>query len=144
MDILLDVASIFDDISLEDLAESTNGRLVLVVLGAISTAEAELYSMTEAYQELAFINGLLQDFNMHVQTPLLINDNQSAIAMAEEARFSRNSRHIEIRYRFLHEHVRDNTLTIKYIPSADNIADILTKILPAPRTRLLRTKIMSE
>ena len=111
---------------------------------AISTAEAELYSMTEAYQELAFINGLLQDFNMHVQTPLLINDNQSAIAMAEEARFSRNSRHIEIRYRFLHEHVRDNTLTIKYIPSADNIADILTKILPAPRTRLLRTKIMSE
>ena len=33
MDILLDVASIFDDISLEDLAESTNGRLVLVVLG---------------------------------------------------------------------------------------------------------------
>jgi hypothetical protein len=100
--------------------------------------------MTEAYQELAFIQGLLQDLGMPMKTPTLINDNQSAIAMATQARFSRNTRHIDIRHRFLHEHVENCTLEIKIIASENNIADILTKILPAPRTRLLRGKIMAE
>ena len=38
MDILLDVTSIFDDIRLEDLTESTNCRLVLDVLGVHTKA----------------------------------------------------------------------------------------------------------
>jgi hypothetical protein len=110
---------------------------------AISTAESELVSMTECYQELAFINGILADLNMAVQTPLLLGDNQSAIAMATQNRFSRNTRHIDMRHRFLHEHIQDKSLSIKYIPSEHNLADILTKCLPAPRNKILRSKIMT-
>jgi len=40
------------------------------------------------------------------------------------------SKHIGLRHHFLRERVEDNTISLSHVPSADNIADLLTKGLP--------------
>ena len=111
---------------------------------ATSTAEAELYALTEATQEMIFLNGVLKDdFGKDIGIPRLYGDNQSAIDMANKGKFTRSSRHINIKHRFLHNMVEEKSLVVTKIPGVSNMADILTKILPAPRTKTLTSSIMT-
>ena len=48
------------------------------------------------------------------------------------------TKHIDIHLKFCREVVAAGKLNIKYVQTADNIADIFTKPLPAPRFRELR------
>ena len=39
------------------------------------------------------------------------------------------TKHIDIRYHFTRQHIREKTIELFYVPSADNVADICTKAL---------------
>ena len=109
-----------------------------------STAEAELYALTDATQELLFLQGVLSDdLGQKLNPPLLRGDNQGAISIASQGKFTRATRHIDIKHRFIHHLTIDKRLRIKYIPTQDNTADILTKILPTPRTTTLTRQLLS-
>ena len=102
---------------------------------ALSSCEAEYIAMSAAAQELVFLRGLLSDLGVFNNQsadspPLLHGDNQGAIALATNPVAHRRTKHIDIRHHYLRELVEDKTFQLQYVPTASNLADILTKNLP--------------
>ena len=56
-------------------------------------------------------------------------DNQGAIVLAKDNKFHARTKHIDLCYHFVHEAIKDGKITMKYIPTLDNIVDIFTKVL---------------
>ena len=53
--------------------------------------------------------------------PMTINcDNQGAIVLSKDNKFHARTKHIDIRYHFIHECVADGKVLVKYILSEDN------------------------
>ena len=103
---------------------------------ALSTAESELIALTEAVKEAARIGYLTNQFSNleKKRKPLLIHcDNQAAIAIASEARFSDRTKHIDIRYFYCRDKIEDGTVSVHYIATLHQLADLFTK--PTARIR---------
>ena len=60
----------------------------------------------------------------------VLEDNEGAIALAENPLRSCNSKHIDIRHHFLRSLTQDGVLAIRHVSSEKQHADILTKALP--------------
>jgi len=65
-----------------------------------------------------------------VTRPVTIHaDNNGAIALSTNDKNHRRTKHIDVRHHFVKEHAETNEVNFKYIPSALNMADFLTKPL---------------
>jgi hypothetical protein len=60
-------------------------------------------------------------------------DNQGAITLAGNPGVHQRSKHIDVRYHFIRDEVEKGALVLEYIPTAAQIADVLTKGLPGPK-----------
>ena len=77
--------------------------------------------------------------------PLTVfEDNVGCISLSKNPVMHKSSKHIEIRYHFVRERVRDGSLKLVYIPSSENLADILTKSTRKHTFIYLRDKIMCD
>ena len=63
------------------------------------------------------------------ETIHLFNDNQGAIAKAENPISGGRTKHIGVRYHFIRQLVERKVLSIQYMESSNQHADILTKPL---------------
>lgn len=106
---------------------------------ALSTTEAEYYSVTEAAKEVLWLQTLIKDFNatLFLPTPIF-NDNKSCIAMLTNGEFMQRTKYIGVKYHFLREWIKREMIDVKYCPTEYNIADLLTKPLAGTRIRTLR------
>jgi hypothetical protein len=60
--------------------------------------------------------------------PLTIRvDNQAAIALAKNAVHHQRSKHIDIRYFRIRDEIENGHVTVVYVPTGENISDLLTK-----------------
>ena len=78
------------------------------------------------------INGLLPS---KMGTTIIRNDNQGALALVKNPVKHSKAKHIDIRYHFVRECYNDGKISLDYVPSGDNIADIFTK---PPKKHLLQ------
>jgi hypothetical protein len=87
-------------------------------------------AMSEAVREVKFIFQVLQTMNVQVTLPIKVNvDNIGAIFLAENRNTSERTKHVDIRYHFVREMIDENFLSVKFVPTDQNIADIFTKNL---------------
>lgn len=95
---------------------------------ALSSCEAENMALTEATKEALFLRAVCVTFKIDQDNQTLIKcDNQGAIALTKESsKQHQRTKHIDVRYHFLRS---QNDVYFKYVPSNDNMADILTKPL---------------
>ena len=100
---------------------------------ALSTAEAEYYAGTEAMKECSWISELIKELGYSIPKPVLLCDNQSAIAMAGNPMFTARSKHIELKYHYIRVQVIKGRVTLEYVTSKLNLADIFTKAFCYPR-----------
>ena len=70
-------------------------------------------------------------------------DNQGARDLAYNPEHHERTKHIERRHFFVRECVENHKLTVPFVRTDDNLADFLTKPLPAARFFALRDKIMN-
>ncbi|KYM94367.1 Copia protein [Cyphomyrmex costatus] len=70
--------------------------------------------------------------------PILRVDNASAIKLMKNPGFHKRSKHIDVRFHYVRERVQEQQLKIEYIPSEEQVADILTKPVPRVRNERLR------
>ena len=56
-------------------------------------------------------------------------DNQAAMAMTESYAVNRRNKHIEVRYHYCRRAVEKGVVTLKYCPTEDMVADMMTKAL---------------
>ncbi|CAM1304163.1 Uncharacterised protein r2_g1403 [Pycnogonum litorale] len=97
---------------------------------ALSTCEAEYIALAATTQEAKFLKQILRDIsNKSVETVILNVDNQGAIALAKNPVHHQRSKHIDIRYHFIRDEVERGDISLTYVSSEDNVADVFTKPL---------------
>ncbi|CAH2109110.1 unnamed protein product [Euphydryas editha] len=95
---------------------------------ALSTAEAEYMAMSSAAQEALWLRQLHVEFGQPLAGPLhIFSGNQSAIKLSTNYCYLPRSKHIDIRYHFLREHVNNLEIKFNYCRGDKMIADIFTK-----------------
>jgi hypothetical protein len=111
---------------------------------ALSTCEAELYAESAAIQEVLWLRGLMEELGLHTLTGSTVyGDNQSTIAVSENGVKGERTKHVDVKYHFVTEAVERGVITLRWVPTAQQQADIFTKALAAPIFRQLRQQLMS-
>jgi hypothetical protein len=96
----------------------------------LSTAEAEYVSALSCAQDVIWLRGVLCDLNYQKREPtVIIEDNTASIKWSSGS--SRRVKHIDLKVCFVHEVVSMKQDINKYLPTAEQVADILTKPLEA-------------
>jgi len=107
---------------------------------ATSSCEAEYTAAFEASKEALWLRTLLSSINFVPTGPTpLLCDNNAAIILSGDPAFHARVKHFDIRYHFLRERVQSNEISLSYINTRDNIADIFTKPLGTTVFTRLRT-----
>ena len=97
---------------------------------AASSCEAEYVAAFEACKEAIWLRTLLSAVGHSSKTPTtILCDNNAAINLSEDPLLHDRVKHIDIKHHFLRERVQSNEITLSYINTYDNIADIFTKAL---------------
>uniref|UniRef100_A0A2N9E2R4 Integrase catalytic domain-containing protein n=1 Tax=Fagus sylvatica TaxID=28930 RepID=A0A2N9E2R4_FAGSY len=100
-----------------------------------SSTEVEYRALAVGAAELAWIRMLLRDLRIFISHALVLwCDNTSAISLASNPVFHARTKHVEIDYHFVREKVVRGDLSVQFISTDDQLADLLTKALPSPRS----------
>ena len=55
--------------------------------------------------------------------------NQGSLDLSKDPRMHKRSKHIDVHYHFIREKIDEDKVTVSYVPSEENTADIFTKAL---------------
>jgi hypothetical protein len=103
---------------------------------AWSSCEAEYIAIAEASRELLWIRRLLEDFHTEQTKPIRIyEDNQSAIKLIKTGESRNKTKHIDVKYHFVTDLEKKKIIEIRYCPTAEMIADMMTKPLGAVKLK---------
>lgn len=98
---------------------------------ALSSTEAEYMALGAAACEALYLRNLLGEL-CPASVPgsvTLFEDNQSTIKQAFNLQSSERTKHIDIRYHFIKDHISKGDIALEYIPTERQPADALTKSL---------------
>lgn len=105
---------------------------------AASTTEAEYVAAHLATQEIIWLRQLLSDLGRKQPEPTILrSDNQAAIRLVRNPEFHKRTKHVDVKYHIIREHLQNDLITVTYVPTADNVADALTKLLPRDKFQRL-------
>ena len=134
--------------------KSTSGHLFLFKDGLISwttrkqstvtlsSTEAEYVAASQAGQEVIWLRQFLEDLDqIQKESTPIYEDNQGCIALAQTERINPRTKHIDVRYHFLRDLQEQGQMDLRYCPTEEMLADILTKPLPAKRHMDLTRRI---
>ncbi|GMP53679.1 hypothetical protein CsSME_00019075 [Camellia sinensis var. sinensis] len=96
---------------------------------ALSTTEAEYMAVTEAFKEAIWLHGLIEDLGIVQKHVEVFCDSQSAICLAKNQVHHARTKHIDVRFHFIREIVNEGDILLQKIGTADNPADMLTKVV---------------
>ena len=97
---------------------------------SLSKTESEYIAASEGVKELVWL------LNFH---PDIMSTNVEA-NVSEFPDFHKRTKHIEVKYHYVREKFESKLFSIMYVPSAEQLADMLTKAIP--RTRFATLKLM--
>lgn len=122
-----------------DLRRSTTGYLFTIYGGAISwctkrqptivlsTTEAEYMAMVSAIQEAKWLKTFLKEiFTEKTSKITIYGDKSGALLVLKNNSFSSRTKHVDIKMRFIKEKLDANEVSLKYMPTAEMPANILT------------------
>lgn len=98
---------------------------------ALSSCEAEYISCCSAAKEAIWLSNVLSGMlGTKSPTPItILMDNQGSISLTQNMSVNARNKHIDIRYHFVRDAVSHKSIALSYIPTSDQVADVLTKAL---------------
>ena len=96
---------------------------------ALSTAEAEYIAAAACCSQVLWMKSQLLDYGYRISKIPIYCDAKSAIAISHNLIQHSVTKHIDIRYHFIKDHVMKNDIQMFFIPTEDEIADVFTKAL---------------
>ena len=96
----------------------------------MSTTEAEYIAITEACKEVLWMKKFLQELGHEQEKFTLYYDTQSAIQLSKNSTFHSHSKHIDVKYHWIHNVLDSKMLQLKKIHTNDNGSNMMTKALP--------------
>lgn len=98
---------------------------------ATSSAEAEYVALTEATKEASYLGYVLHELGYSSQSPIVMfTDSQSAQQMAKFGAHHSRTKHIHYKYHYVREAIDQQIIELRYLPTGEMLADVLTKPLP--------------
>ena len=68
----------------------------------------------------------------------MLMENQAAIRQLETKGSMSSVKHVDVRMKFIYDHVRKDIVKLKFVASRIVMAELLTKVLPVPRIEEIR------
>ena len=135
-----------------DTRRSTSGYLFNIGSGSISwsskrqptvslsSCEAEYQGQTQATKEAMWLRRLLNELvdQGEPNVTIIYGDNQGALALAKNPTQHGRTKHIDIQHHFVREKQAAGEVDLRYVPTAEQLADGLTKALPGEAFRRFR------
>ncbi|GJY86512.1 retrovirus-related pol polyprotein from transposon TNT 1-94 [Tanacetum coccineum] len=109
---------------------------------AMSTAEAEYVSLSACCAQVIWMRTRLLDYGYKYNRIPMYCDSKSAIAISCNPVQHSKTKHIDIRYHFIKEHVEKGTVEIYFVGTEYQLADLFTKALPKERFEFLVHRIV--
>lgn len=107
-----------------------------------SSSEAEYRALASLTCELQWLQYLFKDLHISLDQPISVYcDNKSAIYLAHNPIFHERTKHIEIDCHVIREKIQTGLIHLLPVSSAAQLADVLTKPLPAPSFNSLISKL---
>ncbi|GEM05987.1 hypothetical protein Rt10032_c01g0004 [Rhodotorula toruloides] len=108
----------------------------------LSTFQAELNAVVVALGELEWISSVISSLPIGNDAPLhLFNDNLSAVNALLSPTYIELKKQHDLKLKYIREQVEKGFVDLRWVPGVDNVADILTKALPARRIREIGKKL---
>ncbi|GJV48793.1 retrovirus-related pol polyprotein from transposon TNT 1-94 [Tanacetum coccineum] len=102
-----------------------------------TSVEAEYVVVAGCCASIIWIKSKLSDYDIHYKMVPIFCDNTSAIAISNKLVLHSRTKHIDIRYHFIKDHILKGDIELHFIPTKYQLVDIFTKHLDkATFTRL--------
>jgi hypothetical protein len=109
-----------------------------------SSTEAEIKALDELIREIMHILDIVEFVSGKYLEPVIIYvDNKSAITLMETLKVNNRVKHINLRISFIREMINLKIIELHFVPTAFNVADILTKPLDIETFIRLRDILMN-
>ncbi|GJW37067.1 retrovirus-related pol polyprotein from transposon TNT 1-94 [Tanacetum coccineum] len=142
-----------DHAGCQDIRSSTSG--IIQLLGdrlvswsskrqksvAISSTEAEYIALSGCCAQVLWMRSQLTDYGFGFNKIPMYCDNKSAIALCCNNVQHSRSKHIDIRFHFIKEHVENGVIELYFVNTEYQLADIFTKALGRERIEFLINKL---
>ncbi|GJT75306.1 retrotransposon protein, putative, unclassified [Tanacetum coccineum] len=108
---------------------------------AISSTEAEYIAMSGCCAQILWMRSQLTDYGLGFNKIPMYCDNKSVIALSCNNVQHSRSKHIDIRFHFIKEHVENGVIELYFVNTEYQLADIFTKPLCRERIEFLINKL---
>ncbi|GJS25148.1 retrotransposon protein, putative, ty1-copia subclass [Tanacetum coccineum] len=107
----------------------------------ISSTEAEYIALSGCCAQILWMRSQLTDYGFEFNKIPLYYDNKSAIALCCNNIHHSRSKHIDVRYHFIKEQVKNGVIELYFVWTEYHLADIFTKVLLRERFEFLINKL---
>ncbi|GJR13712.1 retrovirus-related pol polyprotein from transposon TNT 1-94 [Tanacetum coccineum] len=97
-----------------------------------TSAKAEYVATTGCCANILWMKSQLTDYDIIYEKVPIFCDNTSAIAISNNPVLHSRTKHIDIRYHFIKDHILKGDIELHFIPTQYQLADIFTKPLDEP------------
>src|SRR5258708_37802217 len=97
--------------------------------------------ISDIFHQIIWIESLMQEISFPITNIDLCCDYQGAIFLASNPAQEHRSKHIDIRYHYIREYVEEKKVSLTYIPTTDQVADLMTKNLSYEKVKLFRQSL---
>ncbi|XP_019230970.1 PREDICTED: uncharacterized protein LOC109211845 [Nicotiana attenuata] len=109
---------------------------------SLSSAEAEYRSMRQVVAEFTWLVRLFEDLSIPISLPIPLHSNsQAALHIAKKPVFHECTKHVEINCHFVRQQFLAGLISLSFVQSDSQLANLFTKPLTSPLHRNLLRKL---
>nr|GEU52104.1 reverse transcriptase domain-containing protein [Tanacetum cinerariifolium] len=104
---------------------------------SISTSESEYVAVSSSCAQVLWMRTQLTDYVFFYDKVPIYCDSKSTIAISYNSVQHTRTKHIDVRYHFIKDHVEKGTIELYFVGTEYQLADLFTKSLPEARFKFL-------
>nr|GEV97225.1 retrovirus-related Pol polyprotein from transposon TNT 1-94 [Tanacetum cinerariifolium] len=104
-------------------------------------AKAEYVAAAGCCASILWMKSQLNDYDIHYKMVPIFYDNTSALVISNNLVVHSRTKHIDIRYYFIRDHILKGEIELHFIPTEYQLADIFTKPLDEPTFTKLKVEL---
>ncbi|GJS10752.1 hypothetical protein Tco_0367548 [Tanacetum coccineum] len=108
---------------------------------AMSSAEAEYVTAAECCASILWMKSQLSDYDIYYKMVSIFCDNTSAIAISNNLVLRSRTKHLDIKYHFIRDHILKGDIEQHFIPTEYQLADIFPKPLDEPTFTRIKAEL---
>ncbi|GJT02297.1 hypothetical protein Tco_0823466 [Tanacetum coccineum] len=108
---------------------------------AMSSANAEYVAGTGCCASILWMKSQLNNYDIYYKMVPIFCDNTSAIEISNNPVLHSRTKHIDIRYHFIRDHILKGDIELHFILTEYQLADIFTKPLDEPTFTRLKAEL---